>query len=152
MRDEGATGAASVGGRDLVVGMVYRFGEYLLTLDDVVEFAQQWDPQYFHTDPEAAAESVYRGLIASGIQTLGIMQRLTVDAVYRQWATIAGRSVDDVRFLRPVRPSDVLTGSARIDQIDVDEDRGRADVVLTIELTVADRPVLTCRCSIVVHA
>ncbi|GAC57936.1 hypothetical protein GOHSU_27_00720 [Gordonia hirsuta DSM 44140 = NBRC 16056] len=141
-----------IGAGDLQVGAVYRLGEYALTGDDIVAFARQWDPQYFHTDPEAATHSPYGGLIASGIQTLGIMQRLCVESVYAQWKTIAGRTLDQVQFARPVRPGEVLSGLARIAQITLDRDRGRGDVTLDIEMTVADRTVLSARCIVVVAA
>ncbi|MEZ5213010.1 MULTISPECIES: MaoC/PaaZ C-terminal domain-containing protein [unclassified Gordonia (in: high G+C Gram-positive bacteria)] len=141
-----------LGGRDLVPGTVYGFGEYPLTLDEIVRFAREWDPQYFHTDPDDARRSVFGGLIASGIQSLAILQRLTVEAVYRDWKVIAGRSLNDVYFLRPVRAGDVLSGWARIEAVHVDDARGRADVELVTELTAAGSTMLRATTSVVVHA
>ncbi|MFT3660183.1 MAG: MaoC/PaaZ C-terminal domain-containing protein [Gordonia sp. (in: high G+C Gram-positive bacteria)] len=142
----------TVGGKDLITGTTYTFGEYALTLDDVLSFAERWDPQYFHTDEAAAARGLFGGVIASGIQTIAVMQRLTVDAVYRQWRVIAGRDLREVVFVRPVRPGDVLTGWARIDEVRLDERRGRADVVLTSALTVDGESVLTAVADVVVFA
>lgn len=143
---------APVGGRDLVPGTVYRLGEYPLTLDDPLSFAQQWDPQYFHADADAADDSVFGGVIASGIHSLAVLQRLTVESVYRQWKVIAGRELREVRFLRPVRPGDVLSGWVTIDDVRLDERRGRADVVVAMELTVDGNPVLSGVTDVVVHA
>lgn len=139
-----------LGGADLRAGTVYRFGEYRLSLEEVLEFAAQWDPQDFHTDPAAADAGAFGGIIASGIQTMAVLQRLTVLGVYRDWQVIAGRSMREVQFLRPVRPGDVLTGWARIDEV-IADDRGRADVVIATELTVGDRPVLRAVTDVVVR-
>lgn len=139
-----------IGAADLRAGTVYPFGEYRLTLEEVLDFAVQWDPQDFHTDVAAADAGAYGGIIASGIQTLAVLQRLTVLGVYRDWQVVAGRSMRDVHFLRPVRPGDVLTGWARIDDV-IADGRGRADVVVSTELTVGDRPVLRAVTDVVVR-
>ena len=91
---------ATTYGEDLTAGTEYTLGEYTLTEAEVLDFAKAWDPQDFHTDPEAAQAGAYRGIIASGIQTMAVMQRLAVQHVYVGWAVIAGRRADDVRFLR----------------------------------------------------
>ena len=65
---------------------------------------------------------------------------------------IAGRSLNDVYFLRPVRAGDVLSGWARIEAVHVDDARGRADVELVTELTAAGSTMLRATTSVVVHA
>ncbi|GED99995.1 acyl dehydratase [Gordonia spumicola] len=137
---------------DLHVGAVYPFGTYEVTLDELIEFATQWDPQDFHTDADAAARSVYGGLIASGVHTIAINQRLSVEAVYRHWHVIAGHSLGDVRFVRPVRAGDVLSGHAEITAVAPEPDRGRA--VVGVAMTVTNgtgRPVLTASTDLYVH-
>jgi acyl dehydratase len=86
-----------------------RCGETEVTAAGIVEFAEQFDPLPIHTDPEAAAESRYDGLIASGYHTLSLSVRLLVDAVRSRRAVVAGLGIDDVRWHAPVRPGDAIT-------------------------------------------
>lgn len=116
---------ATVFADDLAVGDRVELGRYEVERDDVLGFAGRWDDQWFHTDEAAAARGHFGGVIASGIHTLAILQRLTVEAVYREWAVLAGRSLDNVRFLEAVRPGDTLTGSIEIAEITLGETRGR---------------------------
>ncbi|ALG85994.1 MaoC/PaaZ C-terminal domain-containing protein [Gordonia phthalatica] len=132
---------ALVYGRDLEVGQVFGLSEYTLTREDLLDFANKWDPQGFHIDEKIAESGAYGGLIASGIQTLAIMQRLSVIDVYDNWAVIAGKTLRDTSFLRPVRPGDVLTGTLTITGLDFD-DRNRTLVDVDSEMTVEGRPVL----------
>ena len=74
----------------------------------VIEFAEQFDPQYFHVDPKAAAEGPFKGLVASGWHTAGLMMRLYADQYLSKTASLGGPGVDDLRWLAPVRPGDVL--------------------------------------------
>ena len=64
---------------DYVPGETAEFGDYLVTEQEIVDFARRYDPQPFHTDPEAAAKTIYGGLIASGWMTGGILMRMLVD-------------------------------------------------------------------------
>jgi acyl dehydratase len=81
-----------------------------LTLDSMIAFAALYDPQSFHIDVEAAKASPYGGLIASGFQTLAIGFRLFLDT-----AVLAGsNAVDELRWLKPVRPGDTLHTVARV--------------------------------------
>lgn len=109
---------------DLRVGDTYELGSRTVSEDELVELASMWDPQSFHIDKDAAEAGYFGGLTASGIHTLAVYQRLTVTSVYREWSVLAGRSLRDVRFLRPVRPKDVLTGTIVINDIQLD-DRAR---------------------------
>lgn len=128
-------------GRDLTVGQVFSLSEYELTRADLLDFANRWDPQGFHVDEQIAEAGAYGGLIASGIQTLAIMQRLSVIDVYGNWAVIAGKALHDTSFLRPVRPGDVLTGTLTITGL-VFDDRNRVLIDVDSEMTVRGTPVL----------
>ncbi|MFM9378737.1 MaoC/PaaZ C-terminal domain-containing protein [Gordonia sp. VNK21] len=141
---------ATIYGEDLVEGAEYRLGEYTLTEAEIIDFAKQWDPQAFHTDPQAAESGAYRGIIASGVQTIAVMQRLTVQAVYEGWSVIAGRRVGETLFLRPVRPGDTLTGTAVLRRV-VPEALGRTGVDIDIELTCDGKPVLTASFDVLVR-
>lgn len=94
--------------QDIEVGTRREFGEWTLTEDEIVEFAEQWDPQRFHTDPDAAAESVHGGLIASGLHTIGVAMRMLVEEFLNDSANRGGLGMDDMTWHRPVRPGDVL--------------------------------------------
>lgn len=79
-----------------------------LTRESIVDFARQYDPQPFHVDEEAAAHSVYGGLIASGWQTCALGMRMICDAYLLEAASMGSPGVDAVRWLKPVRPGDRL--------------------------------------------
>lgn len=103
---------------DLVVGEVHRLGCHRVTEQEVVEFATQWDPQLFHTDKAVARRGFFSGLIASGIHTLGMYQRLVVDEVFCHWHVVAAAGFTQVGFRRPVRPGDRITGELTVAGID----------------------------------
>jgi acyl dehydratase len=114
---------------DLRVGETTPLGSFLLTRPELIAFAERWDPQDFHIDPVAAAAGRFGDVIASGVQTLAIFQRLSVLAAEADWAVIAGTRLLDVRFPRPVRPHSTLSGGVRVDSVEFDRERGRALVV-----------------------
>src|ERR1044072_1011996 len=78
--------------------------------DEIIAFARQYDPQPFHTDPEAAKETIYGGLIASGWQTPLLTMRLMVDELLSKTAAQGSPGVENIRFLKPVRAGDRLRG------------------------------------------
>lgn len=114
---------------ELPVGEEIDCGSYELTHAEIVDFARQWDPQYFHIDPERAAGSDFGGLIASGVHTLSIYQRLAVLGVYDRYDVIAGRELRSVRFVRPVRAGDVLTCTITVRSVEPDKP-GRSAVII----------------------
>lgn len=96
---------------DFAPGEVIELGTFpALTEDDIISFARQWDPQPFHVDPEAAQQTMWGGIIASGWHTGAIAMRLLVDGLLSRCATQGSPGVDHVRFRVPVRPGDVLSG------------------------------------------
>ena len=97
---------------DFAPGRVFELGERVLSEEDIVSFAREWDPQPFHLDPAAAAE--LGGLIASGWQTACIWMRLYVDEVLNRAEMLTAPGVDSVRWLRPVRPGMRLRGRTTI--------------------------------------
>jgi acyl dehydratase len=94
---------------DFAAGQVYELGSRTVTEDELVDFARQWDPQSFHVDPEAAKDSVFGGLIASGWQTGAIWMRMYVDTMLGT-AARGSPGIEELRWLAPVRPGDTLTG------------------------------------------
>jgi acyl dehydratase len=92
---------------DITVGDQRAFGEFQITKDEITEFARKYDPQPFHLDEEAAKESMFGGLVASGWQTAAICMRLTVENI-TDVATLGGLGVDNLRWHTPLRPGDTL--------------------------------------------
>jgi acyl dehydratase len=93
---------------DYTPGDVYEFGTITVTEPGIIEFARQFDPQYFHVHPEKAVESRFGGIIASGRHTAGLAMRLYVDHFLSHVASLASPGVDDLRWPNPVRPGDTL--------------------------------------------
>jgi acyl dehydratase len=90
------------------VDQVLEAGPYAVTEAEVLAFATAWDPQWFHTNPEAAASGPFGGLIASGWHTCGIAMRLAADAFLKGSESFASPGLDFVKWTNPVRPGDVL--------------------------------------------
>lgn len=94
---------------DVEVGEVHDCGSYEVTEAEVREFAERYDPQPYHTDPEAASETIFDGLVASGWHTAAMCMRQYVDGFLGDLADPAAIGVDDLRWHEPVRPGDVLS-------------------------------------------
>jgi acyl dehydratase len=110
---------------DYEPGSVHEFGSIRVTEEEVLEFGRRFDPQVFHTDPEAAAKTEYGGLIASGWHTAGLMMRLYSDHYLPGDSTLVSPGVDELRWLLPVRPGDEL--SLRVTVVDARPSRTKPD-------------------------
>ncbi len=86
---------------DFTVGEAVRYGPYRLSAEEVIAFARNYDPQWFHLDAEAAREGPFGGLAASGWQTCGIVMRLMVDGYISGSDWLGSPGVDEIRWLRP---------------------------------------------------
>lgn len=93
---------------DYVQGSVHEFGSIAVEEDEMISFASRFDPQPFHTDPEAGKRSIYGGLIASGWHSASLMMRLFVDHYLSHVASLGSPGVDELKWLKPVRPGDTL--------------------------------------------
>ena len=80
----------------------------IFTLEEIMAFAQQYDPQAFHIDEQAASASHCGGIIASSLQTLSACTRVIVDA-QGEMAILSGLHIEQVQLPHPVRPDDVIT-------------------------------------------
>ena len=110
---------------DFNPGETIELGSRSVDRDEIIEFARKYDPQPFHVDEEAGRRSIYGGLIASGWHTLAMVMRLLVDTVASRSASMGSPGIDEIRFLKPVRPGDTL--SARMTVLDVVPSRSKAD-------------------------
>jgi acyl dehydratase len=93
---------------DYVTGSVFEFGPIAVEESEVIGYAKRFDPQSIHTDPQAAARGPFKGLIASGWHTVGLLMRLYVEHYLTAVASLASPGVDEVRWTKPVRPGDRL--------------------------------------------
>lgn len=94
---------------DVQVGDTTRFGRYEVTREEIIEYARQFDPQPFHLDEAAARAGIFGGLIASGWHTGAMFIRMVCDGMIPEAATSGAMGFDDLKWLKPVRPGDVLS-------------------------------------------
>jgi acyl dehydratase len=99
---------------DLPVGYRFTTEARTLPLAEIVGFARRWDPQPFHTDPEASKESPYGGIIASGFHTILTAFVQTLEADVWNEASMGSPGMDEVRWLKPVYPGDTLQTAAEV--------------------------------------
>src|SRR5205807_2590707 len=95
---------------DFNSGDVFELGEAVIAEAEILEFARKYDPQPFHVDKEAAARSMFKGLVASGWHTGSIFMGLLVRGLFCDSASVGSGGLDELRWLAPVRPGDVLRG------------------------------------------
>ncbi|WP_433590692.1 MaoC/PaaZ C-terminal domain-containing protein [Nocardia sp. CA-145437] len=113
-----------------IIGVAQELGRHSLTEEAIRAFARQWDPLAIHVgDGEH-----FGGVIASGLHTLCVFQRLAVAGAYSRWAVVAGRDIRGMTLPTPVRPGDTLTGRVTITDV-VPAREGRAKVRVQGELT-----------------
>ena len=111
---------------DFAVGQRFGSGRLRIDVERIKSFAAEFDPQPFHLDEEAANDSVFRGLAASGWHTAALTMRLLVESELKPAGGIVGTGFDEFRWPRPVRPGDELrvecevlevrTSKSRLDQ------------------------------------
>jgi acyl dehydratase len=120
---------------DLVPGTVIMHGPRIVTREEIVAFAAEFDPQPMHLDEEAAKKTMLGGLSASGWHTCAIMMRLLYDGFVVNAASMGAPGIDEVKWLKPVRPGDTL--SVRINLLAKREPKSRTDMGL-----------VQCRCEL----
>ena len=120
---------------DLNAGDVFELGEVHMSEPEMLEFAQRYDPQPFHVDADAAARSPFGGLIASGWHTASAFMGLLVRGLLHDVASLGSGGLDELRWLKPVRPRDVLRGRLTILSKRASEKKpGRGTIVALGEL------------------
>jgi len=110
---------------DFVPGLVSEFGPIIINEAEVVAFARHYDPQPIHVDPAAAAAGPFGGLIASGWHTVSLVMRILVENYLARGAALASPGVDELRWLQPVRPGDVLR--VRVTVLEARRSRSKPD-------------------------
>ena len=104
---------------------MFEYGNYTVTEEEIIRFAEQFDPQTFHLDRDAAKDSIFGGLIASGWHTLSILMRMTVDGFLNETMALGSPGIDEARWIIPVRPGDTL--SARLTILEKIPSRSRPE-------------------------
>lgn len=140
---------------ELEPGKQYRTAGITVTEDAIIRFALVWDSQPFHVDVVAAKDSIFGGLVSSGLQTLMLSYKLYYEHGLLKGTAIAGLGIDEIRFLKPLRPGDTIRVDYTIGSLKPSNKPGRGivrvdlaavnqngDVILTVSLTalVASRP------------
>ena len=128
---------------DYIAGSVHEYGSIAVEQEEIISFAERFDPQVFHTDPEGAKNTIFEGLIASGWHTCGLMMRLFVDHFLPKVASLGSPGVDELRWNKPVRAGDEL--SIRVNVLETKRSRSKPDrgiVHSLIEVMDQDRDVV----------
>jgi acyl dehydratase len=105
-------------------------GSYLVTQEEIVEMGERWDPQPFHTDPAAAEQTLFGGLVASTVHLFGIMSALGMkrpDQV--QVAAVSALGVDNMRLHAPARPGDELAVTSTVIEARVSTSRPEVGIL-----------------------
>lgn len=107
---------------DLKTGDRFQSEPFAVTADAIIAFAREFDPQVFHLDSQKAAETLFKGLIASGWHTAAMSMRLFVETL--NFESAIGLGVDELRWPNPVRPGDILRVETEI--VDVRESKSKS--------------------------
>jgi len=110
---------------DYLPGAVFECGDIPVSEAEIIEFARRFDPQDMHVDPEAAARGRFGGLVASGWHTAAMTMRLIAENFLSKGTSLASPGIDELRWLKPVRPGDVLR--IRVTVVEATPSRSRSD-------------------------
>jgi acyl dehydratase len=119
---------------DYTPGTVFEGGPIVVDEAEIVAFAQRYDPQSFHVDAVAAADSIFGGLIASGWHTVGLAMRLLVAHYLSEASSLGSPGIDELRWWKPVRPADELR--VRVSVVEARRSRSKPDRGLVRSLIV----------------
>jgi len=122
---------------DLKLGMRFKSGEVTVSKEDIFRFATEYDPQPFHLDEEAAKNTILGGLAASGWQTAALAMRLATECRPFGPHPLLGAGVDDLRWLKPVRPGDTLHLEGEV--VELAPSRSKPQGIARVKWTVYDQ-------------
>jgi len=117
---------------DFKVGDTAPIGERVVEKAEMIGFARAYDPQPFHIDEDAAKRSMYGGLIASGWHTVAMVMRMTVDSYLNESASLGSPGVENVRWLKPVRPGETIRATRKVVETRASKSRPEMGLVKTI--------------------
>ena len=133
---------------DVRVGQRFETNSVTVTEAEIIAFAKQFDPQYLHVDPVAAKNSAFGGLIASGFHTLNLAMRLFFDLKLWPNSVIASPGMEQVKWLKPVRPGDTLSSALEVTDVRASTSKPDRGIVTTDHVcwNQQQETVLTVRC------
>lgn len=114
---------------DFHAGQVFDLGTITMSEEEIIAFAEQYDPQPFHLSPERSKDSPFGGIIASGIQTFALFMRLFVDRILNNALSLASPGMDELRWRKPVRPGDTLTARSTVAECTPSKSRPEMGIV-----------------------
>ena len=128
---------------DFAAGQTYGSGRLRIDKERIKTFAAEFDPQPFHLDEEAARDTIFRGLAASGWHTAALTMRLLVESELKPAGGIVGAGFDEFRWPRPVRPGDELRVESEVLEVRPSKSRPEQGLikVKTTTLNQNDEPV-----------
>jgi acyl dehydratase len=112
------------------IGQIQNFGAYEVTEEEIIEFAEKYDPQFFHLDHEAAKQSLFGGLCASGWHTCSMTMAMMVANMDKNGRSLGSPGIDNLRWLRPVYPGDVL--SVQMEVVDTRPSKSRPNIGIVV--------------------
>ena len=121
---------------DIEAGEIHDLGSYTADREELIEFARRYDPQPIHIDPDAAARTMFGGLIASGWHTAGSCMGLLAEGFLNDTASVGSFGLEELRWRTPVYPGDTVSVTATLPETHTSEsrdDRGYIDVELSAE-------------------
>lgn len=120
------------------IGQKQNFGAYKVTEDEIIEFASKYDAQFFHLDHEAAQDSLFGGLCASGWHTCAMTMSMMVENMDLHGRSLGSPGIDSLRWLRPVYPGDIL--SVQMEVLDTVPSKSRPNIgVVTNKVSVSNQ-------------
>lgn len=114
---------------DFTVGERSRFGAYEVTEGEIKEFAQKYDPQFFHLDNEAAKQSLFGGLCASGWHTAAIFMRMLIDDLPEEHGSLGSPGVKNLEWLKPVYPGYILSVIGEVTECRLSESKPGVGII-----------------------
>jgi acyl dehydratase len=129
---------------DFYPGQEIDLGTRSVTEEEIIAFASAFDPQPFHVDKEAAAQSIYGGVIASGWHTCSMMMRMVVDGLMAKSSSMGSPGLDGVRWLAPVRAGDTLNVRYRTTQVKASNSKPDRGVVWSMWLAINQHGETVC--------
>jgi acyl dehydratase len=134
---------------DLKPGQRFETKSRTVSEAEIIGFAKEFDPQYYHVDPVAAQKSAFGGLISSGFHTLSLSMRLFFDLNLWPDSVIASPGMEHVKWLKPMRPGDTIRAAAEVVDVRVSTSKPDRGVVTMDHLcwNQRDEMILSLRCA-----
>ncbi|MBY0222478.1 MaoC/PaaZ C-terminal domain-containing protein [Mammaliicoccus sciuri] len=135
------------------IGQEFHTEPVMITKEDIIAFGEKYDPQYFHIDEQAAANSLFGSLIASGFHTLAVVWSEWIKMDILSEDCLGGVGADEIRWKKPVRANDWLAGRFTVAAKKIDSNGKRG--LLTLKIIIKnqrDEEVLTCSTNVYVQA